>query len=370
MSDVGETYNYIYILIKHEHIKDRIRKIGCTNNISRRKQEYKTGNHFPVSFEGYFKIPSRYNIFEVEKTIHRDLKDFSVFQKDGGMEFFQCKTNTLEMVKNVLLNHNIEAIMVDKDDVVAKGCDTREEERKYTDFEVDILFTKINPYPIIFKEDKHKKLRYYQNEALSIMNNNNFGKLILPTGAGKTVIFMEYLFHKTGLLLIIVPSIILVEQTYKKAIEKVFKNVYKVYSKSKDDIDITRKETESILIITTYQSSSKETNKLLKYDYETIIFDECHRTSLSSINEKEDLGCFQKFLNYKKTIEKFFFTATEKSVYASDLKEDEFISSMSDNDLYGNELFRFPYKEAIEKGFLCDYNIEIIDTEKKTHSTS
>ena len=37
----------------------------------------------------------------------------------------------------------------------------------------------------------------------TIMNNNNIGKLILPTGAGKTVIFLEYLFYRaTGQIII------------------------------------------------------------------------------------------------------------------------------------------------------------------------
>lgn len=366
MSSVVEKYNNLYILIKHEHINDNIRKVGCTNNLSRRKFEYKTGNLYPVTFEGYFKIPSSFNIFKVEKTVHRELKEIEVSYNGGGREFFQFKTNSIEIIKNILLNYDITAILVEGDDIVAKPSKSKKEELEYYNFKTNKSFDKSEAYPKIFKIDKPKQLRYYQENAISIMNNNKIGKLILPTGSGKTVIFLEYLFHKIGLLLIIVPTIILVDQTYKNAKKKGFKNVYRIYSKSKDIINLSKQETEPVLIVTTYQSSGKETNKLLDYKYETIIFDECHRTSLSSISK--ELTCFQKFLNHKNTKEKFFFTATEKNVNADDLKEDEFISSMSNNELYGNELFRYPYSQAITEGYLCDYNIDIIVSSDKETS--
>ena len=80
-------YNYIYILLKYEHKNDNIRKIGCTNNLSRRKQEYATGNlNLPI-YDGYFKIHQKYNIFKVEKTIHRDLEFIKIYN-GGGREFF------------------------------------------------------------------------------------------------------------------------------------------------------------------------------------------------------------------------------------------------------------------------------------------
>jgi superfamily II DNA or RNA helicase len=365
MSNVVEKYNILYVLIKYEHRYDNIRKVGCTNNLPRRKFEYKTGNLHPVMFEGYFKIPTLFNIFKVEKTIHRDLEDIGVYY-NGGREFFKFKTNSLETIKNVLLNYGITAILVQGDDIIAKPSKSKKEEIDYCDFQANKLFNESKEYPQFFKIDKPKQLRYYQEASLSIMNNHRIGKLILPTGSGKTVIFLEYLFQKTGLLLIIVPTIILVEQTYKKAKVKGFKNVYRIYSKSKDIVNLSKQKTEPVLIVTTYQSSGKKTNKLLEYNYETIIFDECHRTSLSTISK--ELKCFQKFLNHKNTKEKFFFTATEKNVSADDLKEDEFISSMSNNNLYGNELFRYPYSKAITEGYLCDYNIDIIISSNKEAS--
>ena len=359
-----ETYNILYVLIKNEHRDDNIRKVGCTNNISRRKYDYKTGNLYPVKFEGYFKIPISFNIFSVEKTVHRDLEDISVYH-NGGLEFFQFKINPLEMIKNILLNYNITAVLVEGDDIIAKPLPSKEEELEYLGFQVEKIFDKSEPYIKICKVDEPKSLRYYQRDAVNKMISHKKGKLILPTGAGKTVIFLEYFLNKTGLLLIIVPTIILVAQTYEKTKEKGFKNVYKIYSKSKDVIDFSKKETEPIIIITTYQSSGKEKNKLLDYTYETIIFDECHRTSSSGISEGE-LKCFQKFLN-KETNEKFFFTATEKNVNSNELKKDEFISSMSNVDLYGKELFRYPYSTAIKEGFLCDYNIDIqVSSNKET----
>ena len=360
-----ETYNVLYVLIKHEHCTNNIRKVGCTNNLPRRKYDYKTGNLHPVMFEGYFKIPISFNIFKVEKTVHRDLEDISIYH-NGGLEFFQFKTNPLEMIKNILLNHNIVAVLVEGDDIIAKPLPSKEEELEYLEFQSDKIFDKSEPYSKICKVDEPKSLRYYQRDALNKMKNNKKGKLILPTGAGKTVIFLEYFLNKTGLLLIIVPTIILVVQTYEKTIEKGFKNVYKIYSKSKDVIDFSKKETEPVIIITTYQSSGKEKNKLLDYTYETIIFDECHRTSLSSISDRE-LKCFQKFL-MKETNEKFFFTATEKNVNSNELKKCDFISSMSNIEVYGEELFRYPYSTAIKEGFLCDYNIDIIISSKKETS--
>jgi superfamily II DNA or RNA helicase len=365
MSNVIEKYNILYVLIKYEHRYDNIRKIGCTNNLPRRKFEYKTGNLYPVKFEGYFKIPTSFNIFKIEKTVHRDLEDIGVYY-NGGREFFQFKTNSIEIIKNILLNYDITAILVEGDDIIAKPSKSKKEELEYCNFQSNKIFGESEEYPKIFKIDKPKTLRYYQSNGLEIMKNNVIGKLILPTGAGKTVIFLEYLFHKIGLLLIIVPTIILVDQTYKKAKEKGFKNVYRIYSKSKDIINLSKQETEPVLIVTTYQSSGRKTNKLLEYNYETIIFDECHRTSLSTISK--ELKCFQKFLNHKNTKEKFFFTATEKNVNADDLKEDEFISSMSNNNLYGNELFRYPYSQAITEGYLCDYNIDIIISSNKETS--
>ena len=107
MDDIIKEYNILYVLIKYEHRSDNIRKVGCTNNISRRKFEYKMGNLYPVKFEGYFKIPKlEFNIFIVEKTIHRDLEDNFIY-RDGGREFFKFKNNPLEVIKNILLNQDL-----------------------------------------------------------------------------------------------------------------------------------------------------------------------------------------------------------------------------------------------------------------------
>jgi superfamily II DNA or RNA helicase len=209
------------------------------------------------------------------------------------------------------------------------------------------------------------KVRYYQESALTALHNAENGKLILPTGTGKTVIFLEYLKTKVGISLIIVPSIQLVNQTYNRAKSTGFNNVYRYYSKYKDDVSTL----QNAIIITTYQSAGKKDNFLLSWYYDTIIFDECHRTSLSTV--KSDISCFQRFLHYGNTNEKFFFTATEKNVSMDeeyDDGDDLYLSSMNDEDLYGQEIFRYKFSQAIKDKFISDYDIKIVVTQDKVKS--
>jgi predicted helicase len=260
-----------------------------------------------------------------------------------------------------------------------------------------------------------KVLRPHQTEALTNTNNHfknhDRGKLIMACGTGKTFNSLRIAENETngkGLILFLVPSIALLGQTlnewYADALEPI--NAICICSdpeitknrKKLEDIDTSSvvdlafpasTNVESILhqfkgletksnkgltvVFSTYQSieviakaqkALEKTNP--KYaQFDLIICDEAHRTTGVSLAD-EDESAFTKVHNndFIKAKKRLYMTATPR-LYSDETKSkaaqaEALLCSMDDVSLYGEEMYRIGFGEAVEKDLLTDYKVLIL----------
>jgi superfamily II DNA or RNA helicase len=234
-------------------------------------------------------------------------------------------------------------------------------------------------------------LRDYQKDAINSLINNNDSRqcCFMACGTGKTLIMFEYMdrINIVGKkMLIMVPSLDLMDQTYKKFVrynatnknanilcicsemdkttltcgegtDSDNDNIYneflaldtnKIYTT--DINNITKKlKSHDIVVFCTYQSC-----KLLRgFTFDICIFDEAHKT----VNNRT-FGYLLKDNNCK-IDKRLFFTATPR--YHKDIKNGKNVIekciSMDDKTIYGNESYNYSFKKAISDKYILDFQI-------------
>ena len=260
-----------------------------------------------------------------------------------------------------------------------------------------------------------KTIRKHQAEALEkthkYFKSNDRGKLIMACGTGKTFTTLKIAENETngtGLILILVPSIALIGQTLREwtADAKEPINPICIYSDPKvTQQTITNDETDNvsvvdlalpastnvkniqrqfklikqsnkagmIVVFSTYQSidviaeaQKSLINSGIGYnEFDLIICDEAHRTTgviLSGSNESAFVKVHDnEFIKAKKRI---YMTATPR-LYSDDSKSkaaqnDAILCSMDDPKIYGEEIYRIGFGEAVERDLLTDYKVLIL----------
>ena len=235
------------------------------------------------------------------------------------------------------------------------------------------------------------------------------GKLIMACGTGKTFNALQIAENETdskGLILFLVPSIALLGQTLRewsadakkpinaicicsdpKVSEKKTRNpdrdtfsvVDLALPASTDSGEILRQfrriqanESPGMTVVfSTYQSIdviAEAQNVLLRNgfkEFDLIICDEAHRTTGVTLADADE-SAFTKihdneFIRAKKRL---YMTATPR-LYSDDAKSkaaqaDAILCSMDDPDLYGEEIYRVGFGEAVERGLLTDYKVLIL----------
>lgn len=258
-----------------------------------------------------------------------------------------------------------------------------------------------------------KSLRPHQISALNNTHDHfktyDRGKLIMACGTGKTLNSLRIAENETdgkGLILFLVPSIALLGQTLrewmsdaKEAINAVCicsqPDVTKLKTKNEDSptdniIDLaypastnaksvvqqfklfeSSGRTGMTVVFSTYQSidvvsrAQKELIAAGFSEFDLIICDEAHRTTGVSL-AGEDESAFTKvhdneFIKAKKRL---YMTATPR-LYSDDSKSkaaqaEAFLCSMDDPSLYGEEIYRIGFGEAVERDLLSDYKVLIL----------
>jgi len=262
---------------------------------------------------------------------------------------------------------------------------------------------------------KKKTIRQHQKNALEKTNDvfktADRGKLIMACGTGKTFTSLRIAENETngkGLILFLVPSIALLGQTLDEWTTEANEPINPICICS--DPEITKKKTKNqdtenfsvidlalpastnvndiisqfrhiqsdghpgmTVVFSTYQSIeviAKAQKELLKQNlgigvFDLIICDEAHRTTGVSI-AGEDESAFTKvhdnsFIQAKKRL---YMTATPR-LYSDDTKSkaaqaDAILCSMDDPSLYGDEIYRIGFGEAVSLGLLTDYKVLIL----------
>lgn len=263
-----------------------------------------------------------------------------------------------------------------------------------------------------------KSLRQHQTEAVekthAHFKENSRGKLIMACGTGKTFTSLRIAEKETnnkGLILFLVPSISLLGQTLREWSADANEPINAVCICS--DPEITRRRTrnddadtfsvvdlalpastntENILhqfkqikekalpgmtvVFSTYQSIeviSKAQKELLKNgfrEFDLIICDEAHRTTGVTLAD-DDESAFVKVHdnNFIQSKKRLYMTATPR-LYSDDIKSkaaqaEAELCSMDDAGLYGEEIYRIGFGEAVEKDLLTDYKVLILTLNDK-----
>lgn len=261
-----------------------------------------------------------------------------------------------------------------------------------------------------------KKLRFHQKEAIEKTLNyfgegNNRGKLIMACGTGKTFTSLriaESLTKKDGIVLFLVPSIALLGQTLREWTADADEDINAIAICSDSEITKEKKKNEDAetfsvvdlavpastnvnqilkqfeyfelsnkkgmtVVFSTYQSIdvvSKAQKRLesigSKYDkFDLIVCDEAHRTTGVTLAGNDE-SAFVKvhdnaFLNADKRV---YMTATPR-LYGEESKRkaeesSAVLCSMDDESLYGREIYRIGFGEAVERDLLSDYKVLIL----------
>jgi hypothetical protein len=233
------------------------------------------------------------------------------------------------------------------------------------------------------------KALQHQLEILEKMEKKTKGKIIIPTGTGKTFIQgldLAKQIEKTegfNIYVVLAPRIMLSFQLlveyqktmYSKSINAKYMCVHSGGSTEenddmamlrlqnnidyssiksttsssdiKDEIRKAKKENKPFIIFSTYNSSERIINGLGRQSINTTYCDEAHYL----VREN-----FHMFLKKVKTERLFFFTATEKH---SDSDEG---LGMNNEEVYGEVLYFMPPREAIDKGLMLRPRMHILRT--------
>jgi predicted helicase len=132
-----------------------------------------------------------------------------------------------------------------------------------------------------------------------------------------------------------------------------------------------RSEKGMTVVFSTYQSIdviSKSQKKLMENgfpEFDLIICDEAHRTTGVTIAGKDE-SSFTKVHNndFLKSKKRLYMTATPR-LYNDDSKSkaaqaDAILCSMDDESLYGQEMYRIGFGQAVEQNLLADYKVLIL----------
>lgn len=137
------------------------------------------------------------------------------------------------------------------------------------------------------------------------------------------------------------------------------------------------KEKGMIVVFSTYQSidaTAKAQKELIsqkiKAEFDLIICDEAHRTTGVSLT-KENESAFTKVhdIDIIKAKKRLYMTATPR-LYDENSKSkaalnDAVICSMDDTDIYGDEIYRIGFGEAVQRDLLTDYKVLILTMSEK-----
>lgn len=262
------------------------------------------------------------------------------------------------------------------------------------------------------------KKELYEHQELALQKTEehfkiqNRGKLIMACGTGKTFTSLRIAENETkgnGLVLFLVPSIALLGQTLKEwsANSKELINPICICSDARitrqqanNDVGDTsavdlaypastnvktivsqfktlqhKKKEGMTVVFSTYQSidviakAQKQLDKEFA-EFDLIICDEAHRTTGVSLT-KEDSSSFIKvhdndFLKAKKRI---YMTATPRlfddNSKSKAEQSDAILCSMDDESIYGKEIYKIGFGEAVDLGLLTDYKVLVLTLSEK-----
>lgn len=255
-----------------------------------------------------------------------------------------------------------------------------------------------------------KNPREHQKSAINNFHEHfktgSRGKLIMACGTGKTYTSLKIAEKETGgkgLVLFLVPSIALLGQTLREWTAEADKAIFPVCicsdpeiskrkTKDSDDNDGYRVEDLALpasthvpdivrqfniaerfhkdgmtVVFSTYQSieAIARAQKEFHREFDLIICDEAHRTTGVTLKGEDDSAFVKVHDNeFIKAKKRLYMTATPR-LYNENSKEkakeaDAYLCSMDDEAMYGPEVYRIGFGEAVDKKLLSDYKVLVL----------
>ena len=242
------------------------------------------------------------------------------------------------------------------------------------------------------------------------------GKLIMACGTGKTFTSLRIAENETGgrgLVLFLVPSIALLGQTLRSWLQQALEPMMAVCicsdpqvskQSEKNDNDTTsvvdlalpastdvpsivkqlqharRHNAEGLTVVfSTYQSIdviSRAQQQLLKETgdafgtFDLIICDEAHRTTGVTLKDETESAFVRVHNNdFLRAVRRIYMTATPR-LYTDETKKraeenSAVLCSMDDRSMYGDEIYRIGFGEAVKQELLSDYKVLILAVGEK-----
>lgn len=200
---------------------------------------------------------------------------------------------------------------------------------------------KLNPPNLITTPNLEIKLRDYQKEAIDIIKTTDDKNIYfcLPTGSGKTLIFLLSIKNNQKYL-ILVPLCILLEQTYEELlkIRPDLKDTIQLIGNGKNTFDENKNIT--ICVYNSIELVGNLTN------YYKVIIDEAHRILKPKIYEDIEM----EKTSYTKIIKDHIDNYKNSILFSATLDKPN-----NTDDIYYQKTVR----ELIDSKILCDYQIVI-----------
>ena len=255
-------------------------------------------------------------------------------------------------------NKDINELLVQEQELISKkkAQNTKQNTRKALEkIEADIVKKMTEPH-----FPNNGTPREYQKQAYqNWLENDKKGIFAMATGTGKTItalncVLEEYRKKETASyrILILVPTISLLEQWEKEAKKFNFKEIIKVSSKSEWENDLADKiayakrlKTENFVVLVTYTSFAREKfqSYFNRFPLDTILVaDEAHNIASPKV-----LSVLEKV----KLEDRIGLSATPKRIYDPE-------GSIAMQDFFQDKepyTYSFSMDKAIEEGVLCKY---------------
>ena len=283
------------------------------------------------------KLLDNYDIYTKYKNC--DIGADLVAIKNEHIFFIQCKNhndtlciNDLQGFYFFLYEFELNGIVIYSNQISSRIKDLSNKVQymhiPYNNQLIDTSFNILNKSEIISRE--------YQIEAYNLLKNENKSILSLPCGMGKT--FTSYMIAKEYDNIILISPLRFLA---KQLLEQVYEYSNKSYNPILLSVDGERKIDNIILenkniISSTYDSVDILIKILDKINNKIIIIDEFHNLSENNLININDN--FNKILKSNNKI--LFLSATP-----------------IENKLFGNVIYKYSWIKAIEKKYICDFNI-------------
>ena len=369
------------------------KKIGSTCNMKMRMRQYKTSHPDKVPLECYYKILNdRFTCYQIDNMIKKDLNKYRL-KGGGGIEFYDANYITHDLIENYFTTNSIifeklnEVIydIITNDDIEDLIYDIQQQQQqqqqsttntyllldKYIKMiKNEYIVIDIDIVDLLSKKIDDKLIRFLQTKLIDdqivillysiiYFELNDRGIWNLFCRYGKTRLSCLFsLCNNYKRILILVPSIYLIEQTFNTWKEFFAESsIKKVSSQELNtniiDIENFYVQNEICIFITTYHSSDK-----FEYlDFDICIYDEAHRTAGIKQKEDTDISFYKKQLLNDRFSKKLFLTATIKEY--TGITDDYY--TMDDVSIYGQIIATVSALKAKELGRICNYKIITIE---------